>query len=107
MSQSLSPQVLHKVTLPKWGLNMTEGTVIAWLVDEGASIEAGADLLELETDKTASVVESPASGILLRHIAQGGDVLPVGSLLGVIGAASVPDNVVDAFVASFAPEPDD
>ena len=49
---------IHPIIMPKWGLAMEEGTVIAWLVDEGCDIEAGMDLLEVETSKINNVVES-------------------------------------------------
>ena len=38
-------EAVHKVTMPKWGLAMQEGTVVAWLVDEGTEIAAGDEIV--------------------------------------------------------------
>jgi pyruvate dehydrogenase E2 component (dihydrolipoamide acetyltransferase) len=76
---------ISKLGMPKWGLSMTEGTVVQWLVEE----------------KINNAVESPASGVLRRQVAQEGDEIPVGGLLGVIAAADVPDEEIDAYVEEF------
>jgi pyruvate dehydrogenase E2 component (dihydrolipoamide acetyltransferase) len=99
---------IEKLGMPKWGLSMTEGTVLAWLVEEDAEVAVGDDVAEVETEKINGVVESPAAGILRRRVAAAGDVIPVGGLLGVIADASVPDADIDSFIeefqASFVPE---
>ncbi len=97
--------VIHDVTMPKWGLSMTEGRVASWLVDEGAEVSPGVELVEVETDKILSSVEATASGILRRKVAREGEVVPVAGLLGVITDASVPDSQIDAFVADFQTRP--
>ncbi|MGA0887607.1 MAG: biotin/lipoyl-containing protein, partial [bacterium] len=50
-----------KVTMPKWGLSMVKGTVNDWVVEEGEEVEKGQELVEIETDKIANVLESPGS----------------------------------------------
>ena len=70
--------------MPKWGLSMKEGTVMAWLVEEGAAIAVGVPILEVETDKIANAVEAPDPGTLRRKVAQDGETLPVKALLGVM-----------------------
>jgi pyruvate dehydrogenase E2 component (dihydrolipoyllysine-residue acetyltransferase) len=92
---------VQKLGMPKWGLSMTEGRVVDWLVEEGADIAVGDEVAEVETEKINGVVESPAAGVLRRRVAAEGDVIPVGGLLGVIADASVPDPDIDAFVADF------
>jgi pyruvate dehydrogenase E2 component (dihydrolipoamide acetyltransferase) len=99
---------LLKLGMPKWGLSMTEGTVIEWLVEEGAELQSGDEVVEVESEKINNVVEAPAAGLLRRRVAAEGAVIPVGGLLGVIADASVPDAEIDAFIeefqATFVPE---
>jgi pyruvate dehydrogenase E2 component (dihydrolipoamide acetyltransferase) len=92
---------IAKLGVPKWGLSMTEGKLVEWLVDEGAEVVQGADVAEVETEKINGVVEAPAAGILRRRVAAVGQTLPVGALLGVIADPSVPDGEIDAFIADF------
>jgi pyruvate dehydrogenase E2 component (dihydrolipoamide acetyltransferase) len=89
------------IVMPKWGLSMKEGTVTAWLVEEGAEISVGMPILEVETDKIANAVEAPDPGLLRRRIANEGDLLPVKALLGVLAGDDVSDADVDAYIASY------
>jgi len=99
---------LVKLGMPKWGLSMTEGTVVEWLVEEGAELNKGDEIIEVESEKINNSIEAPAPGVLRRRVAAEGDVLPVGGLLGVIADTSVPDADIDAYVeefqANFVPE---
>ena len=99
---------LVKLGMPKWGLSMTEGTVVQWLVEEGTELKNGDEVIEVESEKINNAVEAPTPGVLRRQVAKEGDVLPVGGLLGVIADASVPDEEIDAYIeefqATFVPE---
>lgn len=101
---------LSKLVMPKWGLSMSEGRFIAWLVEEGAVVALGDGLAEVETDKIDGIVEATSAGTLLRRLAQPGETIPVGAPIAVIGsaAAAVADPAaVDAYAAelqaSFVP----
>jgi pyruvate dehydrogenase E2 component (dihydrolipoamide acetyltransferase) len=91
---------IHKLTMPKWGLSMTEGKVVEWLVDDGTEVEADVEIVEIETEKVSSALEAPRSGVL-RWAAGVGESVPVAGLVGVIAEASVPGSEIDAFVATF------
>ncbi len=92
---------MRLVTMPKWGLAMTKGKVVAWLVEEGANLHSGLELAEVETEKILTSIESPSSGILRRKVAHEGDVVAVGGLVGVIAEALVPDAQIDSAIAEF------
>ena len=92
---------LTKLGMPKWGLSMTEGTVVQWLVEEGAELKKGDEVVEVESEKINNAVETPGEGVLRRRVANEGDVLPVGAMLGVIADASVPDEEIDVYVEEF------
>ena len=74
------------VVLPRVDMDMTTGKFTQWFVAEGASVEKGQPLFEIETDKAAMEVEAPASGVLRAVAAKPGDELPVGTVVGVIVA---------------------
>ncbi|MDE2159108.1 MAG: acetoin dehydrogenase dihydrolipoyllysine-residue acetyltransferase subunit, partial [Burkholderiales bacterium] len=96
-----SPQGITPIVMPKWGLEMREGTIAGWLVEEGTRIAVGQPILEVETDKISNAVEAPDPGLLRRRVAQPGETLAVKALLGVLAEAAVSDAEIDAYVAAY------
>ena len=92
------------ITMPKWGLTMTEGMVAKWLVMPGSAVCAGDEVMEIETTKITNVFESPAGGTLRRQVAPEGDTVPVGGLLAVLAGDDVTETEIDAFIAKFQAE---
>lgn len=75
----------EKVIMPKQGLQMTEGTIIQWLVQEGGPCVQGEPLFEMETDKLTITMDAPASGTLLKIVRDEGETVPITELIAVIG----------------------
>jgi pyruvate dehydrogenase E2 component (dihydrolipoamide acetyltransferase) len=73
--------------IPKLGQTVEEVTLIDWLVEDMARVEQGQPILEVETDKAIFPVEANASGYLHRGPFKKGDVLPVVTVVALIGAA--------------------
>lgn len=89
------------LTIPKWGLTMTEGTLTKWHVAVGDSVSEGTVLADIETSKIVNELEARASGTIRRLIIAEGATLPVGMLIGVMAAPSIDDSAIDAFIAAF------
>ncbi|MEM7502970.1 MAG: dihydrolipoamide acetyltransferase family protein [Pseudomonadota bacterium] len=94
---------LYPVTVPKWGIEMQEGTITGWQVSAGSALKKGDELIDIETDKIVNTMEAPVDGVLCRQLAQEGDTLKVGELLGVIATADAQEADIDAFVEAFQP----
>lgn len=94
--------LIEAVTVPKWGMTMTEGTITQWMVGEGDTIARGQEILEIETTKVTNVVESAASGTLRRIVLKEGTTAPVGALAGVITDDGATQDEIEAFIASYA-----
>src|SRR3954463_6487067 len=76
----------YEFKLPDLGEGLTEGEVARWLVSEGDEIAEDAPLVEIQTDKTTVEIPSPAAGVVARILVSEGKVVPVGTVLVVIGA---------------------
>jgi len=75
------------VTMPQMGADMTEGTVVKWFKQVGDEVKKGESIAEIETDKANVELEAFDSGVLLKVIANEGDVIPVGQVIAVLGEA--------------------
>jgi pyruvate/2-oxoglutarate dehydrogenase complex dihydrolipoamide acyltransferase (E2) component len=71
------------ILLPKIGFSMNKGTVQTWLVEDGGQAVEGQPLYELESDKSVTEVEAPASGTLSIKV-PAGETREVGTVLGTI-----------------------
>lgn len=90
---------IYPIAVPKWGIEMVEGTITSWNKSEGDTIAKGDEVFEMESDKIVNVWDSPVDGVLRRVLVPAGDAHPVGALLGVIADESVADSDIDAFIA--------
>ena len=96
---------IYPIAVPKWGIEMVEGTITTWNKSEGDAIAKGDEVFEMESDKIVNVWDSPVDGVLRRVLVPAGDAHPVGALLGVIAGASVADSDIDAFITAHSIAP--
>ena len=75
----------YEFKLPDLGEGLTEGEIARWLVQEGEEIAEDDPLVEVQTDKTTVEIPSPAAGKVARILVAEGQVVPVGTVLVVIG----------------------
>ena len=75
----------YELKLPDLGEGLTEGEIARWLVAEGQEIAEDDPLVEIQTDKTTVEIPSPAAGVVSRILVEAGQVVPVGTVLVVIG----------------------
>ena len=77
-----------EIRVPTLGESVSEATIGRWFKKPGEAVKADEPLLELETDKVTLEVNAPAAGVLAEIVANEGDTVGVGALLGNIGAGS-------------------
>ena len=75
----------YEFKLPDLGEGLTEGEIARWLVKEGQEVAEDDPLVEIQTDKTTVEIPSPAAGKVARIMVGEGEVVPVGTVLVVIG----------------------
>ena len=80
-----SAAVAYEFKLPDLGEGLTEGEVARWLVSEGDEVAEDQPLVEIQTDKTTVEIPSPAAGKVAQILVEEGKVVPVGTILVVIG----------------------
>ena len=74
------------VILPKWGLTMEDGTVVAWHVCEGDTVAEGDLIAEVETEKVENELVAPCPGVVARILVEEDDTVDIGTVLAVIAA---------------------
>jgi pyruvate dehydrogenase E2 component (dihydrolipoamide acetyltransferase) len=79
------PEGVEVITMPRLSDTMEEGTVAAWLKQEGDLIEEGDILAEIETDKATMEFESFYNGTLLKIGIAVGETAKVDALLAIVG----------------------
>ena len=97
------------INMPKWGMEMSEGDINTWYFAVGDQVNAGDDLVDIETSKIINTVTASDSGILRAIVGAQGETHAVGALLGVLASADVSDADIQAFITdntSAAAEPE-
>jgi pyruvate dehydrogenase E2 component (dihydrolipoamide acetyltransferase) len=71
--------------IPKLGQTVEEVTLVKWLVEDGAKVSQGEEVMEVETDKAVFPVEANAKGYIHLGPFKEGDVVPVLTVVAIIG----------------------
>ncbi|HDZ24267.1 MAG TPA: 2-oxo acid dehydrogenase subunit E2 [Desulfobacteraceae bacterium] len=74
-----------KLVMPQGGQDITTGTIVRWLKEEGESVKRGEVVCEVETEKAVFEVISPQDGILLKILAGDGEEVKILSTIGYVG----------------------
>ncbi len=90
----------YEFKLPDLGEGLTEGEIARWLVTEGQELAEDDPLVEIQTDKTTVEIPSPAAGTVTKILVGEGEIVPVGTVLVVIGG-----EVAEPATAAPAPRP--
>lgn len=97
-----------EIRVPTLGESVSEATVGTWFKKVGDTVKADEPIVELETDKVTVEVPAPASGVLTEIVAQAGETVGLGALLGQIAegaAGSAGASAPAAAPAASAPAP--
>lgn len=91
------------VLMPQLGETVTEGTIAAWHKKAGEPVEKGEMLMDVETDKVATEITAPVSGVLSNINVAEGETVDVGTVLAVIAVEG--EEIAEAS-SDVSPEPD-
>ncbi len=102
-----------EIRVPTLGELITEATVGKWFKKAGDAVQADEPLVELETDKVTLEVNAPSPGVLSEIVAETGQTVAIGALLGQVAAGAAPARapaaaakpVLEAAPAAAAPPP--
>ena len=96
MSKKIEPLIM-----PKWGIEMDEGKLTEWLIDEGTTFSKGDPLVVIETDKISNEVEAEVDSTLRKKVVDADGTYAVGALLGIFASDDTSDEEIDEFINSY------
>ena len=96
MSKKIEPLIM-----PKWGIEMDEGKLTEWLIDEGTTFTKGDPLVVIETDKISNEVEAEVDSTLRKKVVDADGTYAVGALLGIFASDDTSDEEIDEFINSY------
>jgi pyruvate dehydrogenase E2 component (dihydrolipoamide acetyltransferase) len=76
----------EEIVLPQWGMEMQDATIVKWLKREGDAVQQGDPLVEVETAKIETDMESTASGVLAHILVPEGVTVPIRTVLAIVAA---------------------
>src|SRR4051812_18497182 len=97
-----------EITMPAMGESVSEGVILEWAKQPGDAVEADETIVEISTDKVDAEVPAPASGVMEEILANPGDTVTVGQVIGRMksgGNGAKPAAAAAAPPAQATPEP--
>src|ERR671922_1171899 len=76
----------EEIVLPQWGMEMQDAIIVRWLKQEGDPLQEGEPLVEIETAKIETEMESTASGVLAHILVPAGATVPIRTVLAIVAA---------------------
>ncbi|MBM4404950.1 MAG: 2-oxo acid dehydrogenase subunit E2 [Chloroflexi bacterium] len=93
-----------EIIMPQMGFDMKEGTLVRWLKKEGEAVRKGENIAEIETDKAVVEIEAFDSGVIAKQVVAEGVTVPVGQVIGYLGAPGEKVEVPAVAAPSTAPK---
>jgi pyruvate dehydrogenase E2 component (dihydrolipoamide acetyltransferase) len=96
---------MSEIVMPRLSDSMEEGTIVRWLVSDGASVSRGEEIVEIETDKATMAYAADSSGVI-SFVASEGDTLPIGAPIARVGdSAGLGDSAASEGAEEDSPAP--
>jgi len=96
---------MHEVKMPQMGQSVEEASIVTWFKKEGERVQAGEPLFSIQTDKAEVECESPVSGVLRKILLEPDVIVPVMTVIALVGEADEPLPSDVPPCASVAPAP--
>ncbi|AUX10510.1 pyruvate dehydrogenase E2 component (dihydrolipoamide acetyltransferase) [Halalkaliarchaeum desulfuricum] len=96
----------YLVKMPKLGMEMSEGTVVEWLFEEGDSVEADEPIAEIESEKTSAEIEAREDGVLRQILLAEGETCEPGDPIGIVAGPDEDISDLEAAVEGGEPTPE-
>ena len=93
---------MQEIVLPKMGQTVEEAEIVEWFKKEGDPVEEGEPIFSIQTDKAEVECESTASGVLRKILVEPGVLVPVLTVVGLVGEADEPLPDLAQYAASSA-----
>jgi pyruvate/2-oxoglutarate dehydrogenase complex dihydrolipoamide acyltransferase (E2) component len=94
-----------EIKMPEAGFNITEGKIVQWYRKIGEKVDAGENIVSVETDKITVDIPAEKSGVLKEIRCKEGDVIPVGGIVGIIAEEGVASRAPQEVMRDLAQSP--
>ena len=86
--------------MPKWGMTMTEGTIVSWLKKEDDFLQKGEEIIEIETDKITNVIEAEKTTYVRKILVPEGKTVKCGDPLAILSNEILSSEQISSMIES-------